>query len=52
MIINIRRGRASSEGIATSSRPVRWMRGAGAEGNWALLGTHRVACSSEETQPR
>lgn len=29
MIINIRRGRGTSEGIATSSRPVRWMRGAG-----------------------
>ena len=25
MIINIRRGRAASEGIATSSGPVRWM---------------------------
>lgn len=32
MIINIRRGRATSEGSATSSGPLRWMMGAGAEG--------------------
>lgn len=38
MIINIRRGRATSEGITTSSRPVRWMRGMGAEGKLGLVG--------------
>lgn len=38
MIINIRRGRAASEGITTSSGPARWMRGRGIRGKLGLAG--------------